>query len=52
MTRYYLQLALRGLLQHRALTALMVFAIGLGIAATMTGLTILTRYGTDPIPQK
>ena len=52
MTRYYLQLALRGLLQHRALTALMVFAIGLGIAATMTGLTILARYGTDPIPQK
>jgi putative ABC transport system permease protein len=52
MTRYYIQLALRGLLQHRALTALMVFAIGLGIAATMTGLTILSRYGSDPIPQK
>ena len=52
MTRYYLSLALRGLLQHRALTALMVIAIGLGIAATMTGLTIVTRYGSDPIPQK
>ena len=52
MTRYYLSLALRGLMQHRALTALMVIAIGLGIAATMTGLTIVTRYGADPIPQK
>lgn len=52
MTRYYLSLALRGLLQHRVLTALMVIAIGLGIAATMTGLTIVTRYGSDPIPQK
>ncbi len=52
MTRYYLSLALRGLLQHRALTALMVIAIGLGIAATMTGLTIVTRYGSDPIAQK
>ena len=52
MTRYYLSLALRGLMQHRALTALMVMAIGLGIAATMTGLTIVTRYGSDPIPQK
>ena len=52
MTRYYLSLALRGLMQHRALTALMVIAIGLGIAATMTGLTIVARYGSDPIPQK
>jgi putative ABC transport system permease protein len=52
MTRYYVQLALRGLQQHRALTALMVFAIGLGIAATMTGITIMRRYGNDPIPQK
>jgi putative ABC transport system permease protein len=52
MTNYYLKLALRGLLQHRALTALMVIAIGLGIAATMTGITILARYGRDPIPQK
>ena len=52
MTRYYLSLALRGLMQHQALTALMVIAIGLGIAATMTGLTIVTRYGSDPIPQK
>lgn len=52
MTRYYFSLALRGLMQHRALTALMVMAIGLGIAATMTGLTIVTRYGSDPIPQK
>lgn len=52
MTRYYLSLALRGLLQHRTLTALMVIAIALGIAATMTGLTIVTRYGSDPIPQK
>ena len=47
MTRYYLSLALRGLMQHRALTALMVIAIGLGIAATMTGLTIVARYGSD-----
>jgi putative ABC transport system permease protein len=50
MFGYYLDLALRSLKRNRMLTALMVLAIGLGIGASMTMLTILHVMTADPIP--
>jgi putative ABC transport system permease protein len=41
MFGYYLDLALRSFRRHKALTALMVLAIALGIGASMTTLTVL-----------
>ncbi len=41
MFGYYLELALRSLRRSRALTALMILAIALGIGASMTTLTVL-----------
>ncbi|CAN5263642.1 ABC transporter permease [soil metagenome] len=52
MFRYYLDLALRSFRKSRALTALMVIALGLGIGATMTTLTIFHVLSGDPIPGK
>ncbi|HET8898141.1 MAG TPA: ABC transporter permease [Rhodanobacteraceae bacterium] len=52
MFGYYLDLALRSLKRNKALTALMVLAIGLGIGASMTTLTVLHVLSGDPIPQK
>ena len=37
---------------NKALTALMVLAIALGIGATMTTLTVFHVLSGDPIPQK
>jgi len=52
MFRYYVWLALRSLRRNPALTLLMVLAIGLGIGASMTMLTLFRTMSGDPIPQK
>jgi putative ABC transport system permease protein len=50
MFGYYLDLALRSLMRNKALTALMVLAIALGIGASMTTLTLLHVLSGDPLP--
>ena len=50
MLGYYLDLALRSLKRNKALTALMVLAIALGIGASMTTLTVLHVLSGDPVP--
>ncbi|HWU75531.1 MAG TPA: ABC transporter permease [Rhodanobacter sp.] len=50
MFTYYLDLALRSLKRNKALTALMVLAIALGIGASMTTLTVLHVLSGDPLP--
>jgi len=50
MFGYYLDLALRSLKRTPVLTALMVLAIGLGIGASMTMLTVLHVMTQDPLP--
>lgn len=52
MLGYYFNLALRSFKRNRALTALMVLAIALGIGATMTTLTVFKVLSGDPIPGK
>jgi putative ABC transport system permease protein len=52
MFNYYLQLGLISLRRNPILTALMVLGIALGIAASMTSLTLLHIMGGDPIPWK
>ncbi|RAP58524.1 ABC transporter ATP-binding protein [Oleiagrimonas sp. MCCC 1A03011] len=47
---YYLHLALRSLKRSTVLTALMVVAIGLGIGASITMLTVLHVMNGDPLP--
>jgi putative ABC transport system permease protein len=49
---YYFQLALRSLRRNVVLTSLAVLAIGVGIGASMSMLTILRAASGDPIPQK
>jgi len=50
MFGYYLDLALRSLKRTPILTGLMVLAIGLGIGASMTMLTVLHVMTDDPLP--
>ena len=52
MFGYYLNLALRSFRRNKALTALMVLAIALGIGACMTTLTVFRVLSGDPIPEK
>jgi putative ABC transport system permease protein len=52
MFAYYIELGLRSLRRNPVLTALMVLGIALGIAASMTSLTLLHVMGSDPIPWK
>lgn len=52
MFGYYLHLALRSLRRNVVLTSLAVLAIGVGIGASMSMLTILRAASGDPIPQK
>lgn len=52
MFGYYLDLALRSFRRNKALTALMVVAIALGIGACMTTLTVLHVLSGDPLPGK
>lgn len=47
-----LQIALRSFKRHKALTALMILAIALGIGAAMTTMTIFKVLAGDPIAQK
>jgi putative ABC transport system permease protein len=50
MFGYYLDLAWRSLKRTPILTGLMVLAIGLGIGASMTMLTVLHVMDADPLP--
>ena len=52
MFGYYIQLGLRSLRRNPVLTLLMVLGIGLGIAASMTTLTVMHLMGADPLPWK
>lgn len=52
MFAYYLDLALHSLGRNRILTALMVLAIGLGVGASMTMVTVLHVMSGDPLPAK
>src|SRR5271165_688515 len=52
MFTYYFSLALRSLRRNVVLTALMIAAIGVGIGASMTTLTVFRAMAGDPIPNK
>jgi putative ABC transport system permease protein len=52
MLGYYLRLALRTLRRNIVLTALIIAAVGFGIGAYMTVLTVLIAMSGDPIPDK
>ena len=52
MFNYYLGLALRSLKRNVVLTVLMIAAVGVGIGASMTTLTVFRAMDADPIPQK
>jgi len=52
MFGYYLDLAWHSFKRSRALSALMVLAVGLGIGASMTTLTVFHVLSVDPIPHK
>jgi putative ABC transport system permease protein len=49
---YYFGLAVRSLKRNIVLTVLMIAAIGVGIGASMTTLTVFRAMDSDPIPQK
>lgn len=52
MFRYYLALGLRSLRRNPALTALMVLTLAVGVAASISTLTILHVMSGNPIPHK
>ena len=52
MFGYYLELAMRSLKRSPGLTALMVLAIGFGVAASMTSWSVFRAVSGDPIPWK
>jgi len=52
MIGYYFGLALRSLRRAPVMTALMVLAIGLGIGASMTMVTVLHVMTGDPLPAR
>jgi putative ABC transport system permease protein len=52
MFNYYFGLALLSLKRNVVLTALMIAAIGVGIGASMTTLTVFRAMADDPIPEK
>jgi putative ABC transport system permease protein len=52
MLGYYVHLALRSLRRNAVLTALMIIAIGVGIGAAMTTLTVLQILSVDSLPGK
>jgi putative ABC transport system permease protein len=52
MLGYYLELGLRSLRRNPVLTALMVMAIGFGVAASMVTYAVFRAVSNDPIPQK
>ena len=52
MLRYYLMLGFRSLRRNPALTALMVLTLAVGVAASVSTLTILHVMSGNPIPHK
>ena len=52
MFGYYFLLGLRSLRRNPALTALMVLTLAIGVAASVSTLTILHVMSGDPIPHK
>lgn len=52
MFSYYFMLGLRSLRRNPALTALMVLTLAIGVAASISTLTILHVMSADPIPHK
>ena len=52
MFQYYLGLGFRSLRRNPVLTVLMVLTLSVGVAASMTTLTLLHGMSGDPIPQK
>ena len=52
MFAYYFDLAVRSFRRNKALTALMVLAIALGIGASMTTLTVFHVLSGDPLPSR
>ena len=52
MFRYYLGLGFRSLRRNPVLTVLMVLTLSVGVAASMTTLTLLRGMSGDPIPHK
>ncbi|HEY9142761.1 MAG TPA: ABC transporter permease [Arenimonas sp.] len=52
MFRYYLNLGFRSLRRNPVLTTLMVLTLSVGVAASMTTLTLLHGMSGDPIPHK
>ena len=52
MFKYYFQLGLRSLRTNPALTALMVMAIGFGVAASMITWSVFRATSSNPIPHK
>ena len=52
MFQYYFMLGLRSLRRNPALTALMVLTLAIGVAASVSTLTILHVMSGDPIPYK
>jgi putative ABC transport system permease protein len=52
MFAYYLKLGLRSLRRNPILTALMVLTLAVGVATSMSTLTVLRAMSGDPIPSK
>ncbi|MBD8874390.1 ABC transporter permease [Rhodanobacter sp. DHB23] len=52
MFGYYLELAMRSMKRSPGLTALMILAIGFGVAASMTMYSVFRGLSADPIPWK
>src|SRR5688500_2487478 len=52
MFHYYLLLGLRSLRRNPALTALMILTLAIGVAASVSTLTILHVMSGNPIPHK
>ena len=52
MFQYYFRLGVRSLRRNPALTALMVLTLAIGVAASVSTLTILHVMSGDPIPHK
>lgn len=52
MLAYYFRMALHNLRMSKVLSAVMVFAVALGIGASSTMLTVLHNLSGDPIPSR
>jgi putative ABC transport system permease protein len=52
MLSYYFKLGVRSLRRNPALTALMVLTLAIGVAASVSTITILHVMSSNPIPQK